>query len=366
MNEFELKFEIPAEHLPQILAAVHAKKAQLEILQDCYFDTKDGALAKHGLVLRMRKKNGDWIQTAKSITNDPLDRLEHNVKVSKLKPSLPKILSPNTETPGMELESKMPVIDISRHADEKIGQLIFNALNIKPDGLFPSLMPWYETDVQRLKFLVNHKGSSIEIALDQGMVVSSGRSTALCELEIELIKGNPEHVVELARTWCANHGLWLSTISKSMKGQRLHDQLVFPQLSHEAESFKHPKNGQQMVKAVFQSCLNQILPNASEIASGSQNTDHVHQLRVGIRRLRTAINELNKLAEGIDPAWEIPLMDAFRALGKHRDDDLLTRALQPQLAVEGGPNINMQRIGEDILDLKSIVQSPTFQDNLLC
>ena len=43
MNEFELKFEIPAQSLPKIVAAVHAKKAQLQILQACYFDTKDNA-----------------------------------------------------------------------------------------------------------------------------------------------------------------------------------------------------------------------------------------------------------------------------------------------------------------------------------
>ena len=39
-------------------------------------------------------------------------------------------------------------------------------------------------------------------------------------------------------------------------------------------------------------CLEQVLVNASEIAAGSSDAEHVHQLRVGIRRLRTAMREL--------------------------------------------------------------------------
>ena len=361
MNEFELKFEIPAQSLPKIVAAVHAKKAQLQILQACYFDTKDNALAKNGLTLRMRKEGNDWVQTAKGLTNNSLDRLEHNVEIG---------LSKTNAKTNASKTNLMPSIDLSRHADEKIGKLILRALKIKPDGLIPLLIPLYETDVQRLKFTVKHAGSLIEIALDQGMLISGGRSATLCELEIELKQGKPEHAIALARTWCAAHGLWLSTINKSMKGQRLHDYLLSSQLKHKGledkPELKSDANGQQMVKAVFQSCLNQILANASEIASGSQNAEYIHQLRVGIRRLRTAMRELKMLADGINPAWEIPLIDAFRALGEHRDDDHLNQVLQPQIAAAGGPDVSTHIDAAKLLDASLVVRSKVFQDTLLC
>ena len=375
MNEFELKFEIPAHSLPKIVAAVHAKKAQLQILQACYFDTKDGALAKNGLTLRMRKEGNDWVQTAKGLTSNSLDRLEHNVEIGLSKTNVIKNIVLGTKSSTSKLSNPMPSIDLSCHADEKIGKLIMRALKIKPNEPMPALIPLYETDVQRLKFTVKHAGSIIEIALDQGMVISGGRSATLCELEIELKQGSSEHAIALARTWCAAHGLWLSTINKSMKGQRLHDNLLSSELKHKGLQdklkFKTDANGQQMVKAVFQSCLNQILANASEIASGSHNAEHIHQLRVGIRRLRTAMRELTVLADGINPAWEKPLIDAFRALGRQRDNDYLIKVILPQTAAEGGSDISTHLVVAKLLDAGLVdaglvVRSKVFQDTLLC
>ena len=378
MNEFELKFEIPAQSLPKIVAAVHAKHAQLQLLQACYFDTKDGALAKNGLTLRMRKEGNEWVQTAKGLTSNALERLEHNVEVGSLSTNAMDTIVTGSKASSFKLSSHMPSINVLRHADEKIGKLIIKVLNIKPNKPVPALIPIYETDVQRLKITVKQAGSFIEIALDQGMVISGGRSAALCELEIELKEGKPEHAAALARIWCAKYGLWLSTINKSMKGQRLHDGLLSSQLTQKSledkAGFKSGANGQQIVKAVFQSCLNQILANASEIASETpfddanhtQKAEHIHQLRVGIRRLRTAIRELSVLVDGIDSAWEKPLIDVFRRLGEERDNNHLNHILQPQIVAAGGPIVNTYSNVAKRLDASRVVRSKAFQDTLLC
>ena len=387
MNEFELKFKIPAQSLPKIVAAVHAKKAQLQLLQACYFDTEDGALAKNGLTLRMRKEGNVWVQTAKQLTNNALERLEHNVEIGRIqtnavKTNAVKINAVNIKVLDYKTANKltnlMPSIDLYRHADEKIGKLIMCALKVKLNRAIPTLVLLYKTDVQRLKFNVKHAGSLIEIALDQGMVISGGRSAALCELEIELKQGAPEHAVALARTWCAKYGLWLSIINKSMEGQRLHDGLSSSQKKQKSVAgkpdLKSDANSQQMVKAVFQSCLNEILANASEIGAGkpfngdnhNQYAEHIHQMRVGIRRLRTAMRELNILVDGIDPAWEKPLIDTFRALGEHRDNDYLNLILQPQIVAAGGPAISTHVDVAKRLDASAVVRSKAFQDTLLC
>ena len=378
MNEFELKFEISAQSLPKIVAAFHAKHAQLQLLQACYFDTKDGALAKNGLTLRMRKEGNEWVQTAKGLTSNALERLEHNVEVGSLSTNAMDTIVTGSKASSFKLSSHMPSINVLRHADEKIGKLIIKVLNIKPNKPVPALIPIYETDVQRLKITVKQAGSFIEIALDQGMVISGGRSAALCELEIELKEGKPEHAAALARIWCAKYGLWLSTINKSMKGQRLHDGLLSSQLTQKSledkAGFKSGANGQQIVKAVFQSCLNQILANASEIASETpfddanhtQKAEHIHQLRVGIRRLRTAMRELSPLVDGIDSAWEKPLINTFRKLGEERDNNHLNHILQPQIVAAGGPIVNTYSNVAKRLDTSRVVRSKAFQDTLLC
>ena len=383
MNEFELKFEISAQSLPKIVTAVHAKKAQLQLLQAFYFDTIDGALAKNGLTLRMRKEGNDWVQTAKGLTSNALDRLEHNVEIGSLATNVAETKVLGLKTASHAVFSHMPNINVLRHKDEKVGKLLIKALKIKPNGPIPALILLYETDVQRLKFIVKQAGSVIEIALDQGMVISGGRSAALCELEIELKQldlkeGAPEHAIALARTWCAKYGLWLSTINKSMKGQRLHDGVLPSQFKRsileDKPKLKPHANGQQMVKAVFESCLNQILANASEIASGTvindenhnPHAEHIHQLRVGIRRLRTAMRELSPLVDGIDSAWEKPLIDVFRRLGEARDYDHLNHVLQPQILAAGGPAFNAYIGDAKHIDVSEAVRSKAFQDTLLC
>ena len=53
-------------------------------------------------------------------------------------------------------------------------------------------------------------------------------------------------------------------------------------------------------RAVMRSCLDQIAVNASQVASGAYEDEHLHQLRVGLRRLRTAL----RLFE-VDPTFNL-------------------------------------------------------------
>jgi triphosphatase len=349
VTEFELKFEIPLSSLPRVVQALRDGNATGRRLQAQYYDTLDGDLARHGLVVRIRKEGRQWVQTAKGKTSHSLERLEHNVILARDK------------------AVGVPKINLARHLGTPVGAAISKALNLDGSKMFPKLIPVYATDVRRLTLLAEYAGSVMEIALDQGRVSANALSVALCELEVELKQGRPEHAVALARQWCAEYGLWLSSITKSMKGQRLRNgHSTGSAVSAVAPMFDRGASGAQIVSAVAQSCLMQILPNASELAIGSNDPDHVHQLRVGIRRLRTALRELSGLTDGIDPAWELALASTFEELGRHRDCDQLKLSLEPQLEAAGGPVVNFDLDGTDVPDLGAVVRSPAFQDVVLC
>ena len=348
MTEFELKFEVPPASLKSVAGAVLEGKATRQRLQASYFDTADGALAAHGIVVRLRKEGRRWIQTAKGPTADFLERLEHNVVL----PSGPA--------------GTVPTLDLARHKGTPVGKIVDQALGLKASNDYPKLDLLYGTDVQRITRLVTCGGSVVEVALDQGRVFGDGHSQPICELEVELKEGTPRDAVTLARQWCASHGLWMSTIAKSMKGQRLRSATPFGAATSAISlKFSRKAPGHEMVTAVVAACLSQILPNMSELAGGSNHPDHIHQLRVGIRRLRTALRGLAGLTDTIDPTWEAALVQTFRALGAHRDYSHLALVLQPQLLAAGGPDLRFSDANSNIPDPGETVREPDFQGALL-
>jgi triphosphatase len=347
MTEFELKLEIPADRLQSLRAAIQQGDTVRERLRATYFDTPDGALAKRGVVVRMRQEGRKWVQTAKAPGSGPLARLEHNAPVAR-----------NGTGPA-------PVVDLARHAGTPVGKALRRALRLQPGAAFPPLVPLYETDVTRLSVTVMCAESEVEIALDEGRVVAGARSLPLRELELELKRGRPADAVDLARQGCAIHGLWLSTISKSMKGQRL----AATPASRPGRARAFPDGGAAggtaLVSAVVAACLAQVLAFASAVADGSTEVDYIHQLRIGIRRLRTALRELAGLTNGIDPAWAAALVEVFRVLGQHRDRSHLARNVEPLVEGAGGPAVEIAALGADVPDPGEAVRAPAFQDTLL-
>lgn len=349
MTEFELKFQIDPAQRAAVEAAVARGKSQRMRLRARYFDTADGALAARRIVLRLRKEGGQWMQTAKAPTDDPLQRHEHNF-----------------ELPAMGARD-VPLPSIARHEGTPVGELIAKALEeAGHDAATVELIPLYGTDVWRTTREMRTGDALVELAFDRGEVRAGAHTHALCELEIELKHGSPQSMLELAQRWRNRYALWLDTVSKSARGERL-----AKGIEHGSPTkAKHPTldsalTGRQIFRAVLNTCLAQILPNASEVAAGSTDAEHVHQLRVGIRRLRTALREMADLAPGIDPAWETALVDTFRTLGLGRDREHLMQTVQPQIEAVGGPSVTWPASSGDIPEPAEVVRVAAFQTVLM-
>ncbi|MGJ7510771.1 CHAD domain-containing protein [Variovorax sp. GT1P44] len=323
MTEFELKFQIDPAHQAAVETAVARGRSYRTRLRARYFDTADGALAAHRIVLRLRKEGGQWVQTAKAPTSGPLERHEHNF-----------------DLPAMGAR-EVPLPRIERHEGTPVGELITKVLReAGHDPAMVALVALYGTDVWRTTREMRTGDALVELAFDRGEVRAGANARALCELEIELKHGSPQSMLELAQRWRNRYGLWLDTVSKSARGERLAKGIQHGSPTKaQRPALADDLTGAQIFRAVLNSCLAQILPNASEVAAGSTDAEHVHQLRVGIRRLRTALREMADLAPSIDPAWEPALVDAFRALGAQRDREHLLQTYQPLIEAVGGPPV---------------------------
>ncbi|MDP3311340.1 MAG: CHAD domain-containing protein [Polaromonas sp.] len=345
MTEFELKFEIPPARRQAVEAAVRRGRVSQQRLQARYFDTPEGALAAQGVVLRLRKEGRQWVQTAKAPGSRPLERLEHNVALGAKAPSMP---------------------ELARHNGTPVGNSIRQALKLEPGDAFPALMQVYATDIVRLTRLVRASGALVELALDRGHISAGDSTLPVNELELELKQGQPASVIALASRWSVTHGLWLSSVSKSMKGQRLAAGQDFgPAVGASPPRFPRHATSREVAVAVVAACLDQVLANASDVGGGCTGEEHIHQLRVGLRRLRTALRELEPLAGDWGGPWEEALADVFRALGQHRDRDYLMHELQGRIAAAGGPALDWQGALDALPSAARSVHSPVFQQALL-
>jgi triphosphatase len=348
MTEFELKLEVPAHSLAAVRSSLRRGNTVTQRLRARYFDTADGLLEKHKVVVRLRLEGRSWVQAAKAPGGALLERLEHEVPVAA------------------PAGGAAPAVDLARHAGTPAGDAILQALGLAPGDAFPQLSLAYETDVRREKRPVRTRGAVVELALDVGHIRAGNRSMPLCELELELKSGEPAALIRLAGRWCAKHALWLNPASKSMRGQRLAaGEASGPAVGADPPVIDAGAGGHGIAAAIVRSCLEQVLPNAGEVAGGTGTDEHVHQLRVGLRRLRTALRELQALAPDLDPAWEAPLAGVFRALGRQRDRQQLAAALLPQLQAAGGPPLSVPAAPAGARDTAMLVRTPAFQGALL-
>lgn len=94
-------------------------------------------------------------------------------------------------------------------------------------------------------------------------------------------------------------------------------------------------DGATLLRRMVGACLAQVEPNAAAIGRGSRDPEHVHQLRIGLRRLRSAARGMAPFAEAMPHGWEAAVMPVFDALGRSRDRFVRTTTLAPRLRAAG-------------------------------
>ena len=318
MTEIELKFQVPASRSAALARAVATSTAVRVPLRARYFDTADRRLGTAGLALRVRKEGRRWVQTLKGAGDGIWQRLEH-------------------EVPLRVAAGVLPVAEPALHDGTPAGDALRQALG---DG---ELQPIYGTEVMRTKRLVRAPGCVVELAFDQGALVSGERRWPLCELEFELKSGDPTALVALASRWVERFGLTLDTRTKAERGERL-ARGVRLGAAVKAQPLVLPDavDSHTALRQVLNNCLTQVLANASDIAhEADTEPEQLHQLRVGLRRLRTALRELAPLSPQLRPGWGEALGRLFGRLGTARDRDALAQTLLPALRQAGASGLEL-------------------------
>jgi inorganic triphosphatase YgiF len=310
MHEIELKFQVPAAQRAALDRAVAGRTPQRRVrLQAAYCDTAQRALARAQMALRVRREGRMWVQTLKGSTADGMTRLEHNVPLGA--------------------GAAVPQAEPALHAGTPVGDRLQAAMGGSGDEALGVLC---RTDILRRTRVQRTSLGSVELAFDTGWITAGDSKLAVLELEIELLGGSPQAVILAARRWLPRFGLWLDTRSKAERGDMLARGvgMAAPRGAQPVRLARGMSQAQAL-RLVLGSCADQIVANASQIASGEHADEHVHQLRIGLRRLRSAL----RLFAGtpVDPALDPAAALLFRRLGAARDQAVIEAGFTADLQV---------------------------------
>jgi triphosphatase len=284
-----------------------ARVSAQERLTSTYYDTPDAALKQRGLTLRVRDQGGHFLQTVKGgdlASGDLLSRGEWEDAVAESRPD------PDAAQSGPRL----------------------------PAGAAGDLRPVFVTEVTRTIFAFEPlPGTAIEAAVDEGKIraVDKDRAEPISEVELELKGGDAAILYDLAAQLLEVAPLRIETRSKSERGYQLagYGDAAPPAVHAEPVILDTDMTVEAALQKIGRSCLAQLLRNEPAVLSAQP--EGVHQMRVAVRRLRSAISSLKKFIPPEDIQW---VTEELRwlggTLGPARNLDVFAAELLPAARTE--------------------------------
>src|SRR5215467_4818126 len=183
-REIELKLDVPVHNLPRltdssVLKGASKSAAKPIDLVSVYFDTNKLQLHQKGLSLRVRRIGRRYVQTIKQ---------ENNGNTA---------LFARGEW-ERDIRAKQPDLNAAR--DTALAPLLNKKLR-------RALKPVFETRVRRKVFQIRSGQSEIELSIDKGKVEAGRKSSPLCEVELELKRGQTADLFKLAKMLAPKDGV---------------------------------------------------------------------------------------------------------------------------------------------------------------
>lgn len=294
MPEIELKLDLTPEAAEALAGSdLLAGKAAVARQRTTYFDTPAHDLRAAGFSVRIREAGGRRIQTVKAAGTEAAGLF----------------VRPEWER---AVDGDRPVLDGTTPVAALLGKRARD------------IAPVFAVDVERRSWNLPWEEALVELVLDRGEVVAGGRREAICEIELELKRGEPRALFALARRIDAIAPLRLGVLNKAERGYRL--------LGPPAGALKAAPvalAGDVTAAAAFRqiagACLRHFRLNEPLIDRAEPEA--VHQTRVALRRLRSAFSIFRPILE--DGAFQ-RLREETRwlagTLGEARDLDVLIAA----------------------------------------
>jgi inorganic triphosphatase YgiF len=303
--ETELKLHISPEHLQRLkrhpfLRSLSSGRAGTQKLYSIYYDTADLELRQHAMALRLRRAGRQWLQTLKG--------------GGEVSAGLHRRIECETPVPNEQLDLA---------ALEDCGCEL-------PRGVRNRLQPVFVTDFSRNMRLVDLEGAQIELCMDSGEIRAGQSSCPISELELELKSGSPQQLFRLALALLDIVPLNVEHTSKAEYGY-----LLFSPAKPSASKARFPAlKKTQSIAGALHSMIGACLAHVESNVPGALlklDEEYLHQVRVGLRRLRVVLAIAQRYRADADlAALREQVTKLCVELGRSRDWDVfVTQTLAP-------------------------------------
>jgi triphosphatase len=323
--EAEIKLALDAASVAQIkklpvLREHAASKPQEREHVDRYFDTADFHLWQHGFALRVRSVDGRHVQTLKgggSTLAGLHQRTELEAEVA-------------TEQPDLDL--------FTRQLHEALPQLAKEQTKEE----LPALAEVFVNRSKRSSWMLAlPDGAQGECALDIGELQHGDKSAPVRELELEIKQGDPAILYGLAQQVHAALPVRLENISKAERGYALAGAVAPQAVKATPVALKRKASMGEALGAIMVNCLQQMQANERGVLAS--DAESLHQMRVGLRRLRAALAMVRDMVALPEPV--VADIDWLAGeLGDARNWDVFIASVLPELPVPEAYQPGMERV----------------------
>ena len=311
-QEVELKFLIESGGLPMLDAlpviGKRLRRTPRKHIETTYFDTSDRRFTGNGFALRVRKQDKGALLSIKQAGSLGSGREEWERPITG-------------DEPNAQNMSTSPAASLMR-----------------ANGRDAQLAPLYTVAVDRASFLVKEGEAQIEIAVDRGEIKRDGAELPVCELELELKKGEPRQLFALAQRFIDKAPLRLSLVSKGDRGDRMVDGSWGRPVGASTPKLDAGMTTVQAFRAICHSCLHDFMLNEPAVDDDT-DIEGVHRARIAIRRLRAAFSLFRPLVDDRDgDRLRRELSWLSDHLGAARDLDVMqVETFEPQVNAGAAP-----------------------------
>jgi inorganic triphosphatase YgiF len=336
--EIELKLAISASDVPKLarirsLISASRGRATTSRLYSIYYDTPELALRERGVALRLRRIGVRWLQTLKTA-----GRVEAGLHRRE------------------ELETPVPAQILNYSALAQSG-----AADVFGDpGLPLRLQPVFATDFKRTsRQLQPTAGTEIEFCLDRGAISAGAAQVPISEIELELKSGAPEQLLDFALELLEKVPLRLEPASKAERGYALVSGLIAAPVKGTAPVLQSAMSVTEAFRTVVFSCIAHLQANERGLLD-TDDPEYLHQARVALRRLRSALSVFNR---AFPRSLFTELVPELRwlgsCLGPARDWDVFATETLPVVCAAFPSEPGLHWLTERTAELRSAAASGT-------